>query len=110
MIDFEHKTVTSRQIKPAQRRALKRIVRFVRDHQAFGGVTSVRFELTDCDYFVAVVIKTRRSDCGKYSPRAILCEFRSQIFIGPRGGLTVKSADSGLRSCAPHVRRMLHAK
>jgi hypothetical protein len=98
------------QISPAQRRAIKRVIRFYRERNAYTGCTSVRIELnTESRFFVSLVVTTRRSDCEKYSPRQVVCAERAHVFVGKRGGLKVASAEANLRSNVGHVRAMLRA-
>lgn len=107
----EFRTIHARDLNRRERLALKRVVHFVQDREAYNGVTSVRFEMNRCNYFVSVIITTRRSDCGKYSPRALMCDSRIHFFIGPRGGLTIKTAECGFgNNSRAHFKRMLRAK
>lgn len=92
---------TSRTIKlnKSQRAAAIRVINRLREQESYNGVTSVRIEsLTDCEYFVSLVLSTRRSDCERNSHRQILNGKRLHAFIGPRGGLTVVNYESGLSS------------
>lgn len=100
----------ARDLNPSQRRALRRIVDFYRERNSYSGCTSVRFALDACGRSVSVIVKTRRSDCDRYSPRAVICEERAHFFIGQRGGIRIASADSGLRDESKHVAFMLKAK
>lgn len=107
----EFETISSRELKPAQRARLARVVQYVRDRHASNGVTSIRFKIDRCKYFASVKLTTRRSDCGRYSPRALLCDWDLFFFIGPRGGLTIKRAEFGFGyNGAPHLRKMFHCK
>ena len=110
-MELETKKISSRELTPRQRRKVRRLVRWYRERNAYSGVTSVRFELyTYEDYcrLAWITLKTWRSDCGKYSPRAIVCEQYLHAMIGPRGGLTIHTARNGIsRSEKTHVRKML---
>jgi hypothetical protein len=106
--DFQ--VVHAQDLNARERRGLRAVVRFVRDREAYNGVTSVRFEMTRCQYFVAVTLKTWRSDCGHYSERALMCDSRVVFYIGPRGGLTIKSAECGFgNDSKTHFKKMLRA-
>ena len=102
----------SKTITKSQRRALNRIIRFYR-RENNDGVTSVRISFPDANEDIAkygfffVCVKTRRSDCDKYSPRAILCEQSAMFKVGKRGGLKVMTAYDGLRETKDFVRSML---
>jgi hypothetical protein len=92
-----------------QRRALNRIIRFYRDRNSYDGVTSVRCTFNnEYESFVSVTVETRRSDCDKYSPRAVICAQRAHIMVTRRGKITVHSADSGLTDERKHVARMIN--
>jgi len=106
----EKTTTSSHQLTPPQRRAVKRIVRFYKDRNQYTGCTSIRIELDDHQYFATLYIKTHRSDCGRYSPRALMCDQYAGFHIGPRGGLKVTTAQSGLNDEIKHVCKMLRAK
>jgi hypothetical protein len=110
-INNDFQVVHVQDLNQRERRGLRAVVRFVRNREAYNGVTSVRFEMTRCDYFVAVTLKTRRSDCGSYSPRALMCDNRIVFYIGPRGGLTIKSAECGFGdNSKAHFKTMLRCK
>lgn len=98
-------------INKSQRNTINRIIRFYRQANAYNGVTSVRATVEETDYrAVWISLETRRSDCGQYSPRAVVCRQDAHICVGPRGGITVYSASSGLESNAKHVAHMLRGK
>lgn len=101
----EYKKISSRDLNPRQRRKVRHVVRWYRDRNNYSGVTSVRFDLVDYYGLIFITLTTRRSDCGTYSPRAIVCEQRLHAKIGPRGGCKVLNARSGLRSEKTHVQR-----
>lgn len=104
----DYTKISSRELKPRQRRKLVRLVRWYRERNAYSGVTSVRFELVDYYGTTWITLRTRRSDCGKYSPRAIVCEQYLHARIGPRGGVKVYDARTGVRrSEKTHVQKML---
>lgn len=90
------KSITSRQLNDRERRAVKRIIRFYRTVERYNGVTSIRFSLVEYSGTVWITLKTRRSDCGKNSPRAILCERYLHAKIGPRGAVYVSTATWGI--------------
>lgn len=91
----------------AQRASIIRIIRFYRERNRYNGVTSVRVETKDFDYFISLTVTTRRSDCETFSHRAIVCEQSAHIFIGKRGGITVKRARNGLtHSESSYVQKM----
>ena len=94
-------------LKPRQRRKLAHVVRWYKKENAYSGVTSIRFELLRYGSTTWITLRTRRSDCGKYSPRAIICEQYLHAMIGPRGGIKVYTARSGLHSELTRVRRWL---
>lgn len=95
-----------RDLKPSQRRALRRIIRFYIDNTDH--VTSVRFKLKGTDYGpVWVSVKTRRSDCHPSSPRAIVLEQYAHIYIGPKGKVEVFWSQIGLTHNERFVARML---
>lgn len=107
----DHDTrVPSRTLNKSQRRALRRILRFYRDRNSYTGCTSVRFKITRPYSAPSIVITTRRSDCSKYSPRAVVSDERAHFMLGPRGGIKLYSSNSGLRTDTTHVRKMLGAK
>ncbi len=100
---------STRNITKGQRNAVKRVVRFYKERDA-DNLTSVRFELRRVtSSLLSLTVNTRRSDCGKYSQRAILCERRAHFMIGPRGGLKLHNSDTGMQDDSQHVRYMLNA-
>lgn len=104
--------MTSRQLTKGQRRALKRILFFYRDRHNSSKVTSIRFKLNVTDYgAVWVTLETRRSDCSRNSPRAVICKNYLHACLGPRGRITVATADNGI-GCEEksHVAKMLHGR
>jgi len=106
-MEFEAKKISSRELNPRQRRKLRTLVRWYRERNNYSGVTSVRFLLVDYFGTIWITLTTRRSDCGKYSPRAILCEQYLHARIGPRGGVRVYTARSGLSSELTRVQKRL---
>lgn len=81
--------ISSRDLHPSQRDALRRLVRFFQERNR-DGVTSVRFDLgrwSNGD--PRVEITTRRSDCGPSSLRAILSRELAIASIGKRGRVRV---------------------
>lgn len=106
-MEFESKKISSRELNPRQRRKVRTIVRWYRERNAYSGVTSIRFELVDFSGTIWITLTTWRSDCGQYSPRAIVCGQRLHARIGPRGGVRVFSASSGTSSELTHVQRYL---
>ncbi|MDQ6960648.1 MAG: hypothetical protein Q9M27_06405, partial [Mariprofundaceae bacterium] len=95
-------------MKPRQRDAINRIIRFYRKRNHFNGATSVRVNVDVTDYGpVWITVKTRRSDCDENSPLAVMAEQYAFICIGPRSGITVHTANSGLSDEVKHVSFML---
>lgn len=103
----DSKKISSRELNPRQRRRVRTIVRWYREQNRYSGVTSVRFELVDYFGTIWITLKTWRSDCGKYSPRAVFCEQYLHARIGPRGGVRVYTARHGTRSEMSRVQRRL---
>lgn len=100
-----------RQLNPMQRRAINRVIRFFRQTEAYSGCTSVRIRLNPTNYRVVWMhVTTRRSDCERYSPRALLCSWDAFIQIGKRGAIRVHSARHGLTPSEHHVARMVRGK
>jgi hypothetical protein len=92
----------------SQRNAANRIVRFYRERNAFTKVTSTRVHLTTTEYgSIWVRVETRRSDCGKYSLRAVLCKQTAFIEIRSRGAIRVHRAESAMRDERKHIAFML---
>ena len=107
---MESKQISSRQLNPRQRRKVRQVVRWYRERNAYSGVTSIRFKLygyEDYDKIAWITLRTWRSDCGKYSPRAIVCEQYFHAMIGPRGGLKIHTARSGMKSEVTRVRKSI---
>ncbi len=110
-MDIERRKITSRELNPRQRRKVRQAIRWYRERENYNGVTSIRFELykyDDFDRLAWISLRTRRSDCGQYSPRAIVCERTMFAMIGPRGGLKIYRAEWGIgNSELTHVRKFL---
>lgn len=107
-MEFKAKKISSRELNPRQRRKVEHVVGWYRERNAYNGVTSIRFELVDYEGTTWITLRTRRSDCGKYSPRAIVCEQYLHARIGPRGGVKVFDARNGIsRTEKTHVKFML---
>lgn len=104
---LENVKISSRELNPRQRRKVRQVVRWYRERNAYSGVTSIRIELINLGGLISMTLRTWRSDCGKYSPRAIVCEQYLHAIIGPRGGIKVYTARSGLSSELTSVRRWL---
>lgn len=105
-----------RDLNDSQRRAMRRIVRYLRDTERYNGVTSVRWALIDAGCFVSATFKTRRSDCGEASMRQIMCEHYIHVHIGKRGRITLHAAREGIstdeglkRKHTEHVAYMIRA-
>ena len=94
----------------SQRAAIINIIRFYRERNSYNGVTSVRIDIDESDGITSMRVDTRRSDCGKYSPRAIFMQQSAMFFIGKRGGIEVVRAEQGLDSETDHVSYMVHGK
>lgn len=106
---FDFIKISSRALNKNQRNAVARIVEFYKDKESYNGVTSIRFEITRCDDFVSMSLRTRRNDCEKFSPRQLLTGRSGQFFIGKRGGIRVARAEQGLGNEEHrHIARMLH--
>lgn len=93
-----------------QRAALRRVINYIRTSNSYTKVTSVRYTLSrPYGTFYALSTTTRRSDCDKYSHRAIMCEERGHFFILERGGLTVNNYEHGIggKNSKRHVARMV---
>jgi len=89
--------VRARDLRPSQKARVVRVVRYFKRTEGYNGVTSVRYTLTRCDWGgLYLTVNTRRSDCGRYSQRAICCAVDAHFSIGQRGGLTMLSYRSGL--------------
>lgn len=100
--------VSTRSLNKSQRRAVRRIMRFIWNRNSHSDVTSARFELTrPFGSFLSMTVTTRRSDCEEYSERAVICEQRLHCMIGPRGGLKVCSFSNGLSDSTAHAKKML---
>lgn len=111
MIDLTHEKVTTRDINESQKRAVRRILQYYIQRNEYTHCTSVRFELVmTASSLLSIVVNTRRSDCQKYSPRQIICAQRLFAFIGIRGGIKVKSAETYHTSEIGHLRIMLGCK
>jgi len=96
-----------RELNRSQRASLRRLLSYYRKRND-DGVTSVRFFLRrPFGRHFFVVVTTRRSDCDKYSPRAILCAARVHASIGPRGGIKINHAEHGLSDATRHVAEMV---
>lgn len=111
MTDHDKTRINSRTLKTSERNALRRIVRFYKERNDYTGCTSVRIEITKpFGTFVCFNVRTRRSDCGKYSPRAVVCENYAAGTIGPRGGIILFNSKNGLTDDTRHVAKMLPAR
>ncbi len=100
-----------------QRLALYRLWRYLRDDERHNGVTSVRYSVTPNGSSFSTTLETRRSDCHRASPRAVICHQYIHAFIGSRGGIQIATARCGFsgnrRERArhrSHVARMLRAR
>lgn len=110
--------IRARDLNRRERLALYRVWRYFRDSQGYSGCTSVRYELHRVTASaVSLSVKTRRSDCAASSVRAVLCGESAHLFIGPRGGLRVASAETGIcgtrkerASHRAHVARMVRGR
>lgn len=109
--------ISVRDLKPSQKNAVRRIVKFYKDRNDYNSVTSVRYDLVKCssgDYnSIWLTVNTRRSDCEKYSPRAVICNQYGNFNIGKRGGIKVSIASNGIGDRddeKKHVSFMLNAK
>ena len=109
-MELESKKISSRELTKGQRRKVAWIVKWYRERESYNGVTSIRFNLVKFDdsKLAFMTLKTRRSDCGKYSPRAIICERSLHAMLGPRGGTKVISAEWGIgNSEKSHVKKFI---
>lgn len=111
MINHDNTRIASRTLTPGVRNALRRIIRYYRDRNNYSGCTSVRINITKpFGTFVSFHVTTFRSDCGRDSQRAILCEQDASGAIGPRGGITLYQAKHALKTEVKYVAKMLGAK
>jgi len=91
----------------SQRNAINRIIYFYRQRNCYNKVTSIKIKREDFGSFIAVIVRTRRSDCHEYSLRALMCDQYAHIFVGKRGGLRVMDATSGLNSEKTHIQKLI---
>ena len=102
--------MTHTDLTPTQRRKVNKIIRYFRNDERYNGVTSVRVELRKgYRYAVSLTVHTRRSDCERSSPRAVLCERYAHFTITRRGKTTLHSSYHGTRRDGEHVAYMLKA-
>lgn len=81
---------------PSQIKKISRINNYYIDANAYTEVTEVECKDVLLDWgSISVTIQTSRTDCGKYSPRAIVCEQYGHFLISRRGKITVCSARHG---------------
>lgn len=65
----------------------------------------VLFLINSNAYFT---VDVRRDDCSRYSPRRIQTNVSMHMVMGPRGGMQVMRAETGLSRCfKTHATRML---
>jgi hypothetical protein len=101
----KHESMTT-----AQRQAINRVVRFYRERNRYTGCTSVRVELKPATYGTWITVRTRRSDCDQYSPRASACSQYGHLLITKRGAIRIYSAEHAHRSERSHVAFMLRGR
>lgn len=103
-------SIKARDLHPSQRKALMRVIWFIRNHER-DDVTSIRYAIRPLHKdSVSVTLMTRRSDCDRYSPRQVVCRIDMHVFIGKRGGITVADARTMSHNFTKHAAYMLHAR
>lgn len=71
----------------SQKMAMERIKKLTNDLLYNDNHEVKKFEVTDCDYFISVVVETGiKNDEGTLA--AIYCRDRAHLFIGKRGAIT----------------------
>jgi|GEM_PF-5975386 hypothetical protein len=81
-----------RELTEKQARRIDALVRGYENRNAHNGVTEVYIEnLLVNATFAHVVIRTRRTDCDPYSPRAVVCAEGGCFFVGQKGGTKMVS-------------------
>lgn len=95
-------------IKPSQRKALNKIIRFVRSNDSLARITSLKINVFSG--FLSVAIETDRTDCDKYSPRNVLSRVYFSAHIGAKGAIEVNHYSVGTYHAAKHAAYMLKGK
>ena len=93
-----------------QARALRKIVRRIQDainNPQTEAISELTFKKSAGAALVSVSFRTRRNDCDRYSPRAVMCESSGHLLVGPRGKIEVCRWDVGLHDSAAHNAFML---
>lgn len=102
--------MTHKDLTPTQRKRINRIIRYFRNDERYNGVTSVRVEISKTyAYAISLVVRTRRSDCERSSPRAVYSERYTHFIITRRGEVTVCHSRRGVDDDQEHVAYMLNA-
>lgn len=86
----------------SQERAIKRIKELTNEILYSENYEIKKFEVTDCDYFISVIIETGlKNDEGTLA--AVFGRDRAHLFIGKRGAITYPVYKIG-----KHIRRKFH--
>ena len=95
---------------PSQRYAVKRIIRFYRDH--CGKRYSIRFNIRYHERGSGFTLSVNSRWDGDANRLGALCTSHGRFWIGPRGGIVVASAYGGVtcKSEADHIAYMLDAR
>lgn len=106
-MNIEFQKISHRALNPMQRRALRRVFRYV--DQRYVGRNRTRFDLQSCGEG-----RLRSISCVFYAEPVsdsvatrILMEKRVHVSIGPRGKLIVLSASLGLSDWRKEAKRAL---
>ena len=92
----------------SQRKAVCRIIRYMKT----GNDKKVTITYVDsmrdigCG-LISVTVRTKRIDCHKHSPRAVVAEKRLHAIIGKRGGIKVSTCYSGLTDMTEFAQKYL---
>lgn len=95
-------------IKPSQRKAINKIIRFVRSNDSIARITSLRIGINRG--FISLAIETDRTDCDKYSLRNVLSRIYFSAHIGAKGAIQINHYSVGTYRAAKHAAYMLHGK
>ena len=85
-------------LNPAQVRSVRSILNRLCDLERYQPMEFSVEDIATYPSFSALVIRGTRTDCDKYSPRAVCCNLRAHFFIGPRGARKLAGYSSGLNS------------
>lgn len=92
----QRKQISASDLNKKQRASLKHIIHWLRKHEGYNGVTSVRFKLEEVYGNQYVTVTTFRSDCEPSSPRALFSDWHIHAKLGPRGGIEIYSSQCGM--------------